>query len=98
MSIAPRDKVLSDLLVAARIAAEELEYFIEFAVKQCEFEGDEDAARGSLNSLRIAAHCAAHFLPQKAGDCPSSPNGRHQIDTSMESGPSNCFYCEGRMP
>ena len=97
MSIAPRDKALSDLLVAARIAAEELEYFIEFAVKQCEFEGDEDAARGSLNSLRIAAHCAALFLPQMARDCPSSPNGRHQIDTSMESGPSKCFYCEGRM-
>lgn len=30
-------------------------------------------------------------------ECPSSPNGRHQIDTSMESGPHNCFHCERPM-
>lgn len=30
--------------------------------------------------------------------CPSSPFGRHQVDTSMESGPNNCFYCERPMP
>lgn len=34
----------------------------------------------------------------RATECPSSPNGRHQVDTSMESGPHNCFYCEGKMP
>lgn len=58
-----KDKALSDLITAARVAAEELEYFIEFAVTQCEFEGDEDAARGTVNSLRIAVHCATSFQP-----------------------------------
>lgn len=32
-----------------------------------------------------------------ARECPSSPDGRHQLDTSMESGPRNCFHCEARM-
>lgn len=30
-------------------------------------------------------------------ECPSSPTSRHQVDTSMESGPNNCFYCERAM-
>jgi hypothetical protein len=30
-------------------------------------------------------------------ECPSSPDGRHQVDTSMESGPNNCFHCERPM-
>lgn len=30
-------------------------------------------------------------------ECPSSPDGSHQADTSMESGPNNCFYCEADM-
>jgi hypothetical protein len=30
-------------------------------------------------------------------DCPSSPTGKHQVDTSMESGPNNCFHCERPM-
>lgn len=33
----------------------------------------------------------------RATECPSSPNGRHQVDTSMESGPNNCFHCERPM-
>lgn len=37
-------------------------------------------------------------LPCAERECPSSPNGRHQVDTSMESGPSNCFHCERTMP
>lgn len=37
-------------------------------------------------------------LPQaRATECLSSPDGRHQVDTSMESGPNNCFYCEAPM-
>ena len=31
-------------------------------------------------------------------ECPQSPSGRHEVDTSMGSGPSNCFYCESKMP
>ncbi len=30
--------------------------------------------------------------------CEQSPDGSHQVDTSMESGPNNCFYCEKPMP
>lgn len=32
-----------------------------------------------------------------ARECELSPSGRHQVDTSMESGPNNCFYCERPM-
>ena len=38
------------------------------------------------------------LVEARMGDCPSSPDGRHQVDTSMESGPNNCFYCEAPMP
>lgn len=30
-------------------------------------------------------------------ECALSPNGKHQVDTSMESGPNNCFHCEQPM-
>lgn len=30
-------------------------------------------------------------------ECSNSPDGRHQVDTSMESGPNNCFHCEAPM-
>ncbi len=29
--------------------------------------------------------------------CPQSPTGRHIVDTSMESGPNNCFHCDKPM-
>lgn len=32
-----------------------------------------------------------------AEECPYSPFGRHQIDTSMESGPHHCFFCNVNM-
>ncbi len=33
--------------------------------------------------------------PFNRGDeCPSSEDGFHHVDTSMESGPNNCFHCE----
>jgi hypothetical protein len=34
----------------------------------------------------------------EAEQCPSHPGHRCQVDTSMESGPSNCFHCERPMP
>ena len=34
---------------------------------------------------------------RKVTECLNSPNGRHQVDTSMESGPNNCFYCDADM-
>lgn len=39
--------------------------------------------------------CDEHFA--ESANCPSSPDGRHQVDTSMESRPYNCFYCERPM-
>ena len=35
--------------------------------------------------------------PKRATECPSSHDGRHHVDTSMESGPNNCFHCERPM-
>jgi len=35
--------------------------------------------------------------PAVDAECPSSPDGKHQVDTSMESGPNNCFHCEAPM-
>lgn len=32
-----------------------------------------------------------------ARECAQSPSGLHQVDTSMESGPNTCFYCDGPM-
>lgn len=42
------------LAKAASIAAEELECFVDFAVRQCEFEGDEVAGYEAVNALRNA--------------------------------------------
>lgn len=42
---------------------------------------------------------AALLLPAipEAEQCPSRPGHRCQVDTSMESGPNNCFHCERSM-
>jgi hypothetical protein len=42
---------------------------------------------------------SAEPMPERQDppECPHSPNGRHQVDTSMESGPNNCFHCEAPM-
>ena len=31
--------------------------------------------------------------PDRRHDCSLSHDGRHHVDTSMESGPNNCFHC-----
>lgn len=38
------------------------------------------------------------YVLEEPRECPSSPDGRHHVDTSMESGPHNCFHCEQPMP
>jgi len=38
--------------------------------------------------------CAARPIAEL---CPSSPDRIHIVDTSMESGPNNCFHCERPM-
>ncbi|QOV92593.1 hypothetical protein [Novosphingobium sp. ES2-1] len=35
--------------------------------------------------------------PKRGTECPSSHDGFHHVDTSMESGPNNCFHCERPM-
>jgi len=54
-----------------------------------------------------AAYCVMQWLedeglmivqkPLRGTECPNAPNGRCQVDTSMETGPSNCFHCERPM-
>lgn len=43
------------------------------------------------------ARAALSATPVVGRECALSPNGRHQVDTSMESGPNNCFHCEQPM-
>ncbi|MEW6626554.1 MAG: hypothetical protein AB1431_07180 [Pseudomonadota bacterium] len=38
-----------------------------------------------------------NFDPDSDPECPASHDGRHHVDTSMESGPYNCFHCERSM-
>lgn len=56
-----------------------------------------DQARKLLDAdggVKARAALSPQGLDAKEGECPSSPDGRHQVDTSMESGPNNCFHCE----
>lgn len=49
-----QNAALQAVAIAAQIAAEELEYFVDFAVRQCEFEGDEVAGYAAVNAVRNA--------------------------------------------
>lgn len=49
------------------------------------------------DKLLIAIELEDGNLDDTEPECPASPFGRHQVDTSMESGPNNCFYCERSM-
>ena len=81
---------------------EALEWYGEQArlVRLVHREGD--AARHALDADggKRAREALAASTPDLGGvnSCPQSPNGRHQVDTSMESGPNNCFHCERPMP
>lgn len=46
---------------------------------------------------RIADALAVRDAADGQRECPHSPTGRHQVDTSIESGPNNCFHCEAPM-
>lgn len=52
-----------------------------------------------IDGLRAARALIDEMLAEltRGTECPLSPNGRHQVDTSYESGPYNCFHCEARM-
>lgn len=67
----------------------DIEYSVAFHRKHRE-------AASIANDIRALA--AAPTIPATGErECPSSPDGRHQVDTSMESGPNNCFHCEAPM-
>ena len=44
------------------------------------------------NGLEIVA------APVRGTECPTSLDGWHHVDTSMENGPDNCFHCAKPMP
>lgn len=52
---------------------------------------------GGVSNRPLNATALATPSSSPVAECPLSPNGRHQVDTSMESGPNNCFYCEASM-
>lgn len=70
----------------------------------------DDAISDSLgpdwNSFQAAHHVMQWLAdaglqivakPKRGTDCANSPTGFHIVDTTMESGPNNCFHCEGKM-
>lgn len=70
----------------------------------------DDAIADSLgpdwNSFQAAHHVMQWLAdaglqivpaPKRGTECPSSHDGFHHVDTSMESGPNNCFHCERPM-
>lgn len=70
----------------------------------------EDAINDSLGPDWNAGQAAYHVMQwlrdaglrvvavaKRGTECPSSHDGFHHVDTSMESGPNNCFHCERPM-
>ncbi len=54
------------------------------------------AARAIMRKL-AEDNAAVVQMPKRGTDCPTSYDGFHHVDTSMESGPNNCFHCDVRM-
>lgn len=52
-----------------------------------------DAAHHVMQRLTDEGLCITQ-APARGTDCPASHDGFHHVDTSMESGPNNCFHCE----
>lgn len=56
-------------------------------------EGDDcPMCGGSKSVVRTVT-----YEPKRGTECAHSPTGYHIVDTSMESGPNNCFHCERPM-
>jgi len=58
-----------------------------------------EALRAALSRAQAPASQPLGSItnPPATRECANSPDGKHQVDTSMESGPSNCFHCEQPM-
>lgn len=52
---------------------------------------------GHLRAAEAALAHPAQARDEMPAECPNSPSGKHQIDTSMEEGPHHCFYCGTNM-
>lgn len=61
------------------------------------FDADAGDIANALQALSAKYQAIADAEPD-GPECPTSPTRRHIIDTSMESGPHNCFHCERSMP
>ena len=57
----------------------------------------DDAERTKAECDRLLATLHTPPPVATARECPTAPDGGHQVDTSMESGPNNCFHCEAPM-
>lgn len=91
----------------AEWTAEEIEDLLTDAIGDS-FDMDWVARVGAKAIMRELAECGLHITltdarrdlianPPKTRECEQSHDGRHHVDTSMESGPSNCFHCERPM-
>lgn len=58
-----------------------------------------DGARAIMRALVDQGMAIVEVPPpfNRGDECPNHPGHRCQVDTSMESGPNNCFHCERPM-
>lgn len=68
----------------------------DISIPQAANDIAEFMARAPIG-VRYDVSAKSYVFEDPAPQCPSSPTGRHIIDTSMESGPNNCFHCEAHM-
>lgn len=55
------------------------------------------ASRSAISSEQEQAILARWKRAEPGNECHHSPTGFHIVDTSMETGPNNCFHCEAPM-
>jgi hypothetical protein len=86
----------------ARLEADKAE-LVE-ALERLVNRGSRNDPLDFLNAERVLVRIKGDTLSLRDGprapECAVSPlpTGKHQVDTSMESGPHNCFFCERPMP
>ena len=79
------------------IDRQELEDLISDAI-QDSFEMDWNSRDGARAVVRALEEGKVVKTFERGTQCPTSPTGNCIIDTSMESGPRNCFHCERPIP
>lgn len=57
----------------------------------------EAERQGHLDAITNLGAVIGRLRKRTIPECAHSPDGRHHVDTSMESGPNNCFHCERTM-